>query len=312
MKRLTGERSQEIVKQLLLAAFIIAIGAKAGAQQLEPRSFTNTPVGMNFLIAAFGCTAGSIVSDPSAPLQNADIQNQEAVLAYARSIDVWGKSGKIDVILPYAWVSGSAEFDGEMNKNSVAGWGDPKLRFAVNFFGAPALSMKEFSEYRQNLILGASLQVTAPLGQYEAGRLYNIGTNRWTLKPELGISKALGPLTLEFTAAAAFYSDNNEFLGNRTSSQDPLYSLQGHVIYGLKSGVWVALDATYYTGGSINVDGMKQSENLDNSRAGLTAAIPVTRNHSLKLFASTGVSERAGGDFDTLGMAWQYRWGGGL
>ena len=297
---------------ILVAVFFAAIAVSVDAQQLEPRTYTNTPVGMNFLIAGYGYATGSIVSDPSIPLQNADIQNHEVVLAYARSLDVWGMSGKVDVILPYAWASGTAEFAGEFHERSVSGWGDLRLRFSVNFYGAPALSLKEFLDYKQDFILGASLQITVPLGQYDAERLFNIGMNRWTIKPELGISKAVGPLILELAAGASFYTDNDEFLGDRTRTQDPLYSLQGHIIYSLHSGIWFALDGTYYAGGSTSIDGMKEGDRLNNSRAGLTVAVPVTRHYSLKFYASTGVSARTGGDFDAVGVAWQARWGGGL
>ena len=68
--------------------------------------------------------------------------------------------------------------------------------------------------------------------------LVNIGTNRWSFKPEVGISKAIGPRTLEFEAAVTLYTDNDDFFGGHTLSQDPLYSMQGHLIYVSHSGIW--------------------------------------------------------------------------
>jgi hypothetical protein len=140
----------------------------------------------------------------------------------------------------------------------------------------------------------------------------NISTNRWAFKPELGISKTLGPLTLELAAGVSFYTDNHDFLDGQTRAQDPIYSLQGHVIYSLRSGIWLAVDGTYYTGGRTTVDGVEGNDLQKNWRVGLTVALPVNRHNSLKLYASTGVSTRTGSDFDTVGVAWQYRWGGGL
>jgi len=295
-----------------MVVILIALAVPACAQQLEPRMYTNTPVGMNFLIVGYGYANGGILSDPSIPLKNADIDIHETVLACARSIDVWGRSGKIDVIVPYAWVSGSAEFNGIPGKRDVSGLGDPRLRVAVNLLGAPALRWEEFSDYRQDFILGASLQVTAPFGQYDEDRLLNIGTNRWTIKPELGFSKTIGAFTFELAASASFYTDNTDFLNGHTLAQDPIYALQGHLIFSRRSGVWLALDGTYYTGGSTTIDGMDGADSQSNSRLGLTVALPVTRQHSMKLYGSTGVSTRTGGDFDAVGIAWQYRWGGGL
>jgi hypothetical protein len=186
------------------------------------------------------------------------------------------------------------------------------LRFSVNFYGAPALSLEEFADYEQDLIIGASLQVSVPVGQYDADKLLNIGTNRWTIRPELGVSKALGPLTLELDVGASFYTDNDDFLGGNTRAQDPLYSVQGHAVYNFRSGIWVAVDGTYYTGGRPTIDGVEGSDALSNARVGLTIAFPVNRHNSVKVYASSGVAARTGGDFDAAGVAWQYRWGGGL
>ena len=297
-----------IVGLLLLAS----MGAGAYAQDLEPRAYVNTPVGLNFLLAGYGYAAGGVATDPALPLQNAHLQVHSALLAYARSLDVWGKSGKIDVVVPYAWLSGSADFEGQPREREVSGFANPRFRFSVNFYGAPALSLQEFASYKQDLILGASLQVSPPLGQYDADKLVNIGTNRWFVKPELGISKALGPLTLELTTGVTFYTDNHDFLGGKTRAQAPIYSVQGHVSYTLGAGIWVALDGTYYTGGRTTVDGVEGNDLQKNTRLGVTVALPVNRHTSVKLYGSTGVSTRTGSNFNAGGIVLQYRWGGGL
>jgi hypothetical protein len=267
---------------------------------------------MNFLIAGYVYGTGSVATDLSLPVENADVQTHTGLLAYARALDVWGTSGKIDFVLPYSSLSGTAEFAGEPRERDISGLGDPKLRFSVNLYGAPALSLDEFANYQQDVIVGASLQVVGPLGQYDDDKLVNLGTNRWTVKPELGISKALGPWILELAAAVSLYTDNDDFLGSHTRAQDPLYSIQGHVIYGFRSGIWVALDGTYYTGGRTTIDGVENDDSQSNTRVGLTVTLPVNRHNSAKFYASTGVTARAGGDFDAVGVAWQYRWGGGL
>jgi hypothetical protein len=157
-----------------------------------------------------------------------------------------------------------------------------------------------------------SLAVTAPIGQYDSNRAVNLGTNRWSFKPELGLSQALGPLTLELTAAATFYTDNTNFLGDRTRSQDPIYSVQGHAIYSFGSGVWASMDATYFTGGRTTVDGIAGDDLQRNWRLGATLSFPLSARHSVRLYASSGVSARTGNNYDLIGIALQYRWGGGL
>lgn len=296
----------------LVVTTLVALGSGADAQELEPRAYTNTPVGLNFLIAAYAYSSGGVATDPALPIKDAHLHIHSAILAYARSLNVLGTSGKVDVVLPYAWLSGSAEVVGQPREREVSGLADPRLRFSVNLYGAPALSVEEFTSYKQDLIVGASLQVGIPLGQYDSEKLVNLGTNRWSVKPELGISKAWGRLTIEASGGITFYTTNDDFFGGKSRSQEPIYSLQGHLSYNFSRGMWVGLDGTYYTGGRTTTDGVKDNNFQGNTRVGVTFALPVNRYNSIKLYASTGVSTRTGGNFDTLGIAWQYRWGGGF
>jgi hypothetical protein len=297
---------------VLAVTALMVMSSGVSAQDLEPRAYVNTPVGLNFLLAGYGYLAGGVAIDPSLPLQNADLQVHSALLAYARALNVWGKSGKVDVVLSYASLSGTAELAGQPREREVSGLVDPRLRFSVNLYGAPALSLQEFASYKQDLIIGTSLQVSAPLGQYDADKVVNLGTNRWSFKPELGISKAVGPLTLELATGVTLYTDNHDFFGGKTRAQAPIYSVQGHVSYTVGAGIWVALDGTYYTGGRTTVDGVEGDDLQKNTRLGVTVALPVNHRTSVKLYGSTGVSTRTGSDFDAVGILLQYRWGGGL
>jgi hypothetical protein len=294
-----------------LFAMVLATAMTAQAQDLEPRAYSNAPVGLNFLILGYGYSLGDVTVDASSPIKDAELTVHSAVLGYARVLDLWGRSGKLDVALPYAWLSGSAKVAGQPVDREVSGLGDPRARFSVLLYGAPALSLTEFADYQQDVIIGASLAVTAPLGQYDSDKLVNIGTNRWSFKPELGISKTLGPLTVELAPSVTFYTDNNDFFGGKRLEREPLYAVQGHVIYHLRVGWWAAVDATYYTGGRTTVDG-ERGERLQNVRVGATLAIPVDRHNSIKLYGSYGAFARIGGNFTTVGAAWQFRWGGGL
>jgi len=296
----------------LLACALLAIATAARAQDIEPRSFSNAPVGVNFLIGGYAHTKGGLEFDSATQIANTKLKTSSAVFGYARVLDLWGMSGKFDVIAPYTWLSGTADFRGASIERVVDGQLDPRFRLSVNFYGAPALSLQEFRNYRQDVIVGASLQVSAPLGQYDETRIVNLGANRWWFKPQLGAAKALGPWTLEGTVAATIYTDNKDFYGGSTRSQDPIYSTQAHVIYGFDSGVWASLDATYFTGGRTTLDGVRGDDLQKNWRLGATLALPVDVQNSIKLFASSGVSARTGNNFDLLGVAWQYRWGGGL
>ena len=294
-------------------AILLFVGVSAvSAQELEPRKYTNLPVGVNFVGAGYAYTAGGILFDPTIPLDNANIKISGPVLAYVRSIKIGGMSGRVNMVLPYAWLSGSADYEGQRVSRDVSGLGDPRLGLTVNFIGAPALSLSEYRSYSQDLIFGASFQVYMPLSQYDPEKLVNIGTNRFTFKPELGISKAFGRFSLELITGISFFTINNDFYGGKTRSQSPVTSLQGHAVYSFKGGIWTAFDATFYWGGRTTVDGVSGQDLQQNSRFGLTLALPVSMRHTIKIYASSGVLTRTGTDFDVIGLLWQYRWGKGF
>ena len=289
----------------------VLMGANANAQDAEPRSYTNTPVGLNFLIAGYLYSEGKIAFDPSSSIADAQFHSHTGVLAYVRSFDVGGQSAKFDVILPYSSFSAHGLVDGQPRQREMSGFGDPRFRFSVNLFGAPALSVKEFVNYQQDLIIGISAQVSAPLGQYDNSKLLNLGNNRWSFRPELGISKAWGPWTLELAPSVTIFTENTDFFNGSTFAQAPIYLVQGHIIYNFRSGAWVSLDGTYFSGGRTTLNGVRGDNKQANTRAGLTVALPVDRYNSIKLNASTGISTRTGSEFSIFGVAWQYRWGAG-
>lgn len=308
------QRSQSTRRSfaVLAACLLTGVVSPGRAQDIEPRAYSNAPVGVNFLIAGYAYTRGGVSFDPSVPLTDANLNTSNAVLAFASVFDLWGDSAKFDAILPYTWLSGTAEYQGQSVQRTVSGFANPAFRLSINLYGAPALSLKEFADWEQDLIIGVSLRVSAPWSQYDPTRLVNIGTNRWSFKPELGISKALGPWTLEMQAAATIYTDNDDFFGGNTFSQAPLYSVQGHAIYAFRSGNWVSLDATYFTGGRTTINGVLQNDLQQNWRFGATFAFPVDRLNSIKFYASSGVAARTNNSYNLIGVAWQYRWGGGL
>jgi hypothetical protein len=282
------------------------------AQSLEPRVYANIPVGMNFLVAGYQNSKGGLLFDPALPITDADLSVDMGVLGYVRSLDVAGKAGKFGMILPYASLSGDGYLQDDYITREQTGLADPQFYFSYTFYGAPALSASEFSSYRQDTILGVAIKLTAPLGVYQPEKLVNIGTNRWSFTPEIGVSKTIGRWLAEFDTAVTFYTDNDEFDVDKTRQQEPVYSAQAHIIYTFPSQVWASVGATYYTGGRTTVDGVINNDLQQNWRTGFTVALPVNRNNSIKFYGSSGVSTRTGTDYETLGILWQYRWGGGV
>lgn len=296
----------------IMAPCLISTTGGVYAQTLEPRAFTNVPVDMNFLLVGYQNSKGALIFDPAVPITDANAKIDLGFLAYVRTLDVAGKSAKAGVILPYASLYADGLVSGNFRARDANGLADPAFYFSMNFYGAPAVSMKEFRNYQQDTIIGFTLKLIPPLGVYESDKLINIGTNRWTFEPALGVSKALGKWTLEASAAVDFYTDNDDFDNGKTREQDPIYSTQFHVTYNFPRNIWAAVSATYYTGGRTTIEGISNDDLQENWRTGFTLAIPVNRKHSIKIFGSSGVSTRTGNNYDALGITWQYRWGGGI
>jgi hypothetical protein len=305
-------------RSLIFGLTVLAAAPALRAQQLEPRAYANLPIGLNFLVAGYAYSQGDVLFDPSVPVSDADAKVHVLLVGYVRSLDLWGNSGSIALVLPYARLSASGQIvtsgQAEPQSTSVTrtGLGDPVLRLAVNLYGAPALPAERFREYRQDTIVGASLVVTAPWGQYDGSKLVNIGTNRWSFRPEVGVSQALGPWILEGSFGATFFTDNDDFFGGHTRKQNPLYAAQAHAIYTFNPRLWASVDLTYYVGGRSSVDGVLNNDLQQNSRWGATLGHALDPRNSLKFYFSSGVVARTGSNFQTVGATWQYIWGAGL
>jgi hypothetical protein len=220
-------------------------------------------------------------------------------------------SAKADAIVPFAFGDWEGTLAGQDTSRSATGFGDPAVRLSVNFVGAPALEMPRFMTYRQGTVVGASLRVVAPLGQYDETKLINLGTNRWTFVPRVGVSQRLGRWNLEGVTAAWFFTDNPNNQ-DRTIEQDPLFAVETSVSYLFDGGAWISVNGGWGSGGRATVDGVPGNERQENTRFGATGTYPLTRRASLKLAWIGGVSTRLGADFDSFILLYQHRWGGGL
>ncbi|MES2570933.1 MAG: transporter [Verrucomicrobiota bacterium] len=282
------------------------------AQDLEPRAYSNSPTGLSFAIGSYTFSKGSVPTDPALPIDNSSIETHTAVFALATTLNVFGKSAKLDMIVPYTSLAAQGVVAGVYRERLVTDFGDPFLRFSINFYGAPALTMKEFASYKQDWIIGASLRVGVPLGHYDEDKLINLGSNRWSFRPEVGVSKAFGRWTVELAPGVAFYTDNGDFFGGKTRKQAPLFGVQSSVTYSVLPGLWLSFSGSYFAGGRTTVDGIENDNKQEGGRIGATLSLPVNRQHAVKLYAFRGFNADREADLDGVGIAWQYRWGGGF
>jgi hypothetical protein len=291
---------------------LIALCSAARAQDMEPRSYTNSPTGLSFAIGGYTYAKGSVHTDPALPIDNVSVESHSLICALATTLEVFGKTAKMDVIVPYTSLAAHGMVAGVPRERFVTDFGDPFFRFSMNFHGAPALTMEEFKSYKQDWIIGASLRISPPLGHYDEDKLVNIGSNRWSFRPEIGVSKAFGKITAEVAPGVAFYTDNGDFFGGRTRKQAPLLGVQTSLTYAVMPGLWLSLSGSYFAGGRTTVDGVKNNDEQEGGRLGLTISMPVNRHNSVKIHALRGFNAHREADLDVIGIMWQHRWGGGL
>jgi len=279
------------------------------AQELEPRSLTNIPTGMNFGVMGYAWSQGNILLDPVLTIEDLHANVHGIFAAYVRSVNVFGKSGKIDVVLPFAAGDWSGTVSQQYEETSRNGFGDPKIRLSVNLLGSPALHAEEYGSYQQKTILGVNMQVSLPIGQYFPDRLINLGSNRFTFRPQVGFSHKLENWILEGYASIWLFTRNNDFFGGKELRQDPIYTVKFHLIRSLPKGIWLAADAGYANGGIAYVNGAARESHISTFRLGGTVSLPIGSQHAIKLFGFTTLRLDKGPDNDLLSLAYQFRWG---
>jgi len=295
---------------LIVASVVMSSTASPGwAQELEPRAYRTLPTGLNAVVFAYAFSTGNVVTEPSTPLEDLEAEVHTVILGYLRSFGLFGRSASLTLTAPYVYMSASATLSGSFVEADRSGWATPRARLAVNLLGGPALKPKEFAQYRQGRNLGVSLTVAPPGGQYTSDHLINFGTNRWAVKPEIGYSSIRGKWIFEAAAGVWVFTTNTDFPpGGLSRRQDPIGSVQGHISYSFKPGLWLALTANYFTGGRTFIDGVEKDDLQKNSRIGLTFSLPVGRGKSVKLAAHTGAVTSIGADFDIGTVTYQVLW----
>jgi len=292
----------------ILLLFPLGNSCDLAGQELEPRNLTNLPRGLNFVSAGYLYTSGNTLLDPSLPLEDFNGRINILTAAYIRSVNFWGKSGKIGVILPFAGGDFEGRFDGDPFADTYTGLGDIRLRAAVNLTGAPSLTLREFADYQQKTITGFGLQITAPTGNYRPEQLPNLGTNRWTFRLNYGISHTVKKWIFELYAGVWFFTPNNEFLEDFRQTQLPLWVAKSSIVRTIGRAGWIAFSAGYGYGARVSIDGAQRDIVISQLRLSLVYAHQIASSHTVKLVVGSGIRFEQGGDFDAFGIVYQYSW----
>jgi hypothetical protein len=307
---------QALWRILAFLCFLDFFACNAWAQDLAPRAYVITPLHSNAVTLTYSYFNGSIDFNGLLPVTDAKGTYSVPIISYYHSFDLFGRSANVAVWVPYGFGNFSGTMAGELINQRRSGLVDSSIRFSVNLKGGPALAPRDFVKWKQKLLIGASLRVVAPTGQYDPSKLINWGSNRWSFKPEIGISRRWGKTLLDayggiwlFTTNDDFWGHNAVFPGTRTQTRNPVGSFEAHLSYDFARMLWVSFDGNFWIGGTTTVNGVENPiTRQQNSRLGATASFPLARHQSLKVSYSAGTYTLFGGDYQNLSVAWQYSW----
>jgi hypothetical protein len=283
------------------------------AQELEPRRWSHLPTGANFVAIGYAYTKADISLDPVLRIDNGRMEMYTWAAKYIRTFELLQKSARIDVVQGYQNGRWSGLINGVPRSTRRSGFSDSVLRFAIDLYGAPPLKGTEFAAYRAEVdvetILGTALVVQLPTGEYMADKLINLGTNRFTFQPQLGVVHNRGKWSMELTSTVYIYTDNNEFFNGNKLEQDPLYTSEIHLVYTFRPGLWASAGAGYGYGGESTVNGEKQNDRRENLGWEFSLGYPITPQLGVKV-AYLGIRNQAsiGQDSDSIGVAFSAFW----
>jgi hypothetical protein len=295
------------LRVLATAAWLIsAWPAQTTGQELEPRAYSPSPVGTTFIGVSATRSAGGVFTDPSAPITDVDATVGVLGLAAGHTVGIGGRQVLLFALLPVVWGEAAGDVGEDRREVSRRGLGDMRARVSIILAGAPAMTLAEFARRPRRTIVGASVTVAPPSGQYDPTKLVNLGANRWAIKPEIGVSVPAGRWTLDGYASVWWFSDNAQYYpGANLREQAPVLALQGHVSRTFGRRSWIAANLTWYRGGTTRINGVSREDLQQNTRLGATWSLPVGARQSVKVAYSAGATTRIGADFKTIAVAWQ-------
>jgi len=303
-----------VIRPLATALLAVALLAPAAgqAQELEPRRWSHLPLGVNFAGLGYVYTDGNIFLDPAILVEDAQADIHSVGLGYIHSFGLFGRSARIDIGVPFSNGHWEGVANGQFVETRRQGFGDPKLRFALNLLGSPAQTRAEFAKFTPRTIVGAALEISAPLGEYYTDRLVNLGSNRWTVQPQLGVVHTTGHWSFEATGSVWFFGDNDDYQApGRELEQDPLYTVQLHAIYTFRPGLWASLSGAYGYGGRAIVNNVVNPNEQGNFLWAASFGFPIDRRQGVKVAFQRGTTtEETGVDYDRLIFAYSLMWGG--
>ncbi len=295
-----------------LSILMAVCSLQVRGQELSPRAYFITPVNANAITLIASFYTGGVDFNGTIPITGATGTYGIPIFSYYHSFGILGRSANVAGGLPYAVGHFQGTVLGSQMEIYRSGLMDTSFRLSVNLKGGPTMSPPRFAKWKQKTLLGASLKVIVPTGQYDGAKLVNWGINRWAFKPEFGYSQRWGRTMLDAYAGAWFYTKNPASYSvpvPKPQTEAPVGAFEGHLSYDVKPRLWFSLDGNLWFGGVTSLSGVQNLKTRQTgSRVGVTGSYRVSRHQTLKLSYSNGIYLLFGGNYQNVSVAWQYSW----
>jgi hypothetical protein len=269
-------------------------------------------VGLNQLSLGYGFVRANASLDTSLIIEGAKLNLNTGLLDYTRGVNFFHRFAWVEASVPLAGLNGAVT--GTIVQGSVTGAGDSSFEFGTLLKGGPALSPQEFPTYEPKTTFGLSVTITAPTGSYNADKVLNLGSDRWSFKPEVAVSHPFGQnhnWEVDGYANVYFFTDNTSYHGREILRQEPLTGFEGHLSYSFSSNVWASIDTRYAFRGDTHVDGVDQHSSQQNATVGSEVSVSLSPRHSLLFLFAKAVLYKNAPASTGFTIKYIYMWGKG-
>lgn len=233
----------------IAAVLLTSISTISYAADVHLGDYVALPKGMNLALWYQQYTHADQFAGDNGPTFNDDtsLKANISLLRLIHYTEIGGHTVNLQTIIPAGNI-----YDIDIGGNHVegnSGIGDPIVGGTYWFINEP--SNNNYGRY-----VALTGLVYVPVGSYDKDKPINLGENRWRGDFQLGWIEPIGKKSaLEMHWGLFVYSDNDDYLGDLTLEEDPMFNFQGNYVYQLSSVTKLGIGYAGYWGGKIDVEG---------------------------------------------------------
>lgn len=282
------QKTVRAMKQAILLCANALLAANAHSVTVDAGDYSRLPDGTNLAVVYYQHFEGKQLYSQGDKLSaNARLAADVGILRGVRFIDVGDFTVVPQFLLPFGQLKTGGDLSGLSSTNGIG-----------DLIFAPTIHLLKDPERKRAFAVTPWLYM--PTGQYNHDKALNaFGENRWKLDMQVGyITPLSDKWTLDLVGDVVWYGQNNDFGSNSAKMKQSLsYQVQTHLRYHITPGTYVAGMLSYDWGGETTVNGIRQGDRQERTKAllsvghFLTPTVQVLGSYGQDLSIRTGVKE---------------------